>query len=496
MLESSLRRATVARVVVCIAARNQIFDSYLLLKLRVLPLHAKFPSKSPCRLQSCHAQELCSTLETKPSRKATACTCSTKDRRSIDGSGSANRQGPAAGHTTKPADRCTRGRQFSVDSQLQSQAASHIQNCGLRSEKQPSFCFIALEVRLMWEFNPTFPTNFQVGYFRNGRLNTSILNRTLISTDILCSEVHIHYILSPKLNKSLFIPVHDWFTRHWYSLPDMPGPKSYCQAVQLNHWLVVLGGRGTSGDRCRKVFAFNTRSRVWAQWHETPYASCAAASTGHHLYVAGGCPPEGGKAVGDVYKLNDCHDAWKVISTLPRPCCVCAATTLNGKLYVVGGVDEDRARYSYLPSATTSVQVLDLQINTWSEITMSSSDHRFQGTMITKRVITLGHLLITDWLTTYDVATKKSRDLPLLPETSDSKRHSGMAVVNDRLLVWQFNTRKVHILSEDHARWFSLPDICKDHNNGALCTVDSRVYAIGGRRDASHEPVSSFECFE
>ena len=309
----------------------------------------------------------------------------------------------------------------------------------------------------------------------------------------------IHYILSPKLNKSLFIPVQDLFTRHWYSLPDMPGPKKFCQAVQLNHWLVVLSGYSKDAVRCRKVFAFNTRSRVWTQWQQTPYASCAAASTGLHLYVAGGCRPEGSKAVGDVYKLNDSHDAWKVISTLPRPCCYCAATTLNGKLYVVGNVVVQRELYGHR-SATTSVQVLDLQTNTWSEITMSSSNLRLQRPMYTNRILTLGHLLITDCFTTYDVVTKKSSDLPLPPETSDSvlemRFRVSMAVVNDQLLVWRPSTRKVYILSEDHARWSSLPDLCKDQTNGALCTVDSRVYAVGGCGEVSYEPVCSFECFE
>ena len=44
--------------VVCIAARNQTFASYLSLKLSVLPLYADLPWKSPCGLQSCPAQEL------------------------------------------------------------------------------------------------------------------------------------------------------------------------------------------------------------------------------------------------------------------------------------------------------------------------------------------------------------------------------------------------------------------------------------------------------
>ena len=38
-----------------------------------VPLYADLPWKSPCRLQSCHAQGLCSRKETEPSRRPTAC---------------------------------------------------------------------------------------------------------------------------------------------------------------------------------------------------------------------------------------------------------------------------------------------------------------------------------------------------------------------------------------------------------------------------------------
>ena len=287
----------------------------------------------------------------------------------------------------------------------------------------------------------------------------------------------------------------------------MPGPKVFCKAVRLNHWLVVLGGiseNGTGGDRCRKVFAFNTLSREWTQWQATPYASCAAASTGSHLYVAGGCPPDGGKAVGDVCQLNDSHDEWNVISTLPFPRFDCAATILTGKLYVAGSIKED-ARSNVVesqPSRATSVQVLDLQTDTWSVITMLASQRSFCSNMKMTRLVALGHLLITDRFTTYDVVTKKSGDLPPLPETSDSASHAAMAVVNNRLLVWEFDTRKVYVLSEDRTHWSSLPNISKDHTNGALCTVNSRVYAVGGQTYsgsgvfAIKKPMSSFECFE
>ena len=284
----------------------------------------------------------------------------------------------------------------------------------------------------------------------------------------------------------------------------MPGAKSNCQAVQLGHWLVVLSGNNTVGHRCRRVFAFNTLWREWTEWQATPYTDCAAASTEHHLYVAGGCHPvfNGGKAFGDVYKLNDSHDAWNVISTLPRPCCECAATILNGKFYVAGTVDESRSS-SYVmfapkpqPSAATSVQVLDLQTNAWSEITMlTTKPRRFFSSMSMTRLVTLAHLLITDRLTTYDVVTKKSGDLPPLPGTDDSASHAGMAVVNDRLLVWKTMTKNVYVLSEDHIQWSPLPDLCKERNYGSLCTVDNLVYAVGGGIMKSAAG-SSLECFK
>ena len=275
----------------------------------------------------------------------------------------------------------------------------------------------------------------------------------------------------------------------------MPGPKVFCQAVRVSHWLVVLNGKGTDSGHCRKVFAFNRLSREWTQWQATPYALCAAASTGHQLYIAGGCPPDGGKAVGFVYKLHDSHAAWNIISRLPRPCCNCAATILNSKLYVAGTQDELRYPFVTQISPVSSVQMLDLQSNTWSEITMRSYRRRFQDILGMTRLVTLGHLLITDRLTTYNVLTKESGDLPSLPATDNDEQHFGMTVVNDKLLVWKRNTRKVYILSEDHTQWSSLPDLGKDHVNGSLCTVDSRVYAVGGQHD-TYRSASSFECFE
>ena len=54
-----------AAVVVCIAARNQTFHSYLSLKLRVLPLHAEFPSGLVVSNHATLKLELCSTLRRK-----------------------------------------------------------------------------------------------------------------------------------------------------------------------------------------------------------------------------------------------------------------------------------------------------------------------------------------------------------------------------------------------------------------------------------------------
>ena len=108
-------------MVACITARNQTFASYLSVKLSVLPLHADLPWKSPCRLQSCPAQELCSRYETEPSSRTSDCMY---DRRSIDGSGSANRKGQLPHvHDDREACRSLRTLPVLVDSQLQSQAA-------------------------------------------------------------------------------------------------------------------------------------------------------------------------------------------------------------------------------------------------------------------------------------------------------------------------------------------------------------------------------------
>ena len=303
-------------------------------------------------------------------------------------------------------------------------------------------------------------------------------------------------------------PLQDLTSRRWYKLPDMPGKKKSCQAVHLKKWLVVLSGHD-GNKACKRVFAFDTLSQVWQDWKATPYAQCAAASDGERLFIAGGnAPAVRGRedAVGDVYQLSDSHDDWVVISALPRPCCECAGTILNGKFYIIGTIacrDFSVPRYAPRFCSTTSVQVFDLEKHTWAEITISSSpEARFLEPISSYCFTTLGNLLVTDALVTYDVEKQESSNLPFppLPDQQDGSMTLGHGIVEvtGRLLTcgggrYWMPLACVFVLSEDHSRWVRLSDMQVGRSLASACTVNNVLYVVGGH--VSNTPLSNAECF-
>ena len=78
----------------------------------------------------------------------------------------------------------------------------------------------------------------------------------------------------------------------------------------------------------------------------TPRTEITATNIGNDIYVIGGFDKSGNVLdTVEVYNIN--NDSWKTVSPLPQPLHHTAASSSNGKIYVIGGYTNN----NWLPSA-------------------------------------------------------------------------------------------------------------------------------------------------
>ena len=272
----------------------------------------------------------------------------------------------------------------------------------------------------------------------------------------------------------------------------MPGEKAWGQAVQMDNYAVVLGGEREGYRSCRRVYAFNTVHEVWDEWVSTINNNCGAASDGVRLIVVGGAPPSSHEPASDVYELNQAHNGWFRLPSMPKACNCCSATILRKKLYVLGNKTVKDTR-------GTIIQVMDFQDGAWSEIILSSAIPSRVSSGLRKHCLTaLDDFIVSDQLVAYDMRSGQSKDLPSRPDSKPDTIQT-LAVVAGRLLAFGKaelpSSKKVHMLSSDHRRWEELPSMTTARSIPAACTVNGVLYVFGGSDDYC-SPLRIAECFK
>ena len=145
------------------------------------------------------------------------------------------------------------------------------------------------------------------------------------------------------------LDVYNLTTNQWSSTPITTPYRHFAMTV-LDDKLVTAGGATKNDEVVKKVLVLNAGQ--WKDYSEMPTARFNATAVGYNsmLIVVGGTNDVDGKwtAVSTTELLDTTNGCWYTCNNLPSPHQQMRAAIINGKLYLLGGVDKDFKRSSQM----------------------------------------------------------------------------------------------------------------------------------------------------
>ena len=158
---------------------------------------------------------------------------------------------------------------------------------------------------------------------------------------------------------------------HWVAKADMPTARRGLVTATVNGIIYAIGGRGTSETNLRTVEAFNPSGNLLFKWSTktqlpAPRAWPSGAQTiNGKIYVVGGLNADG-DATRTLYVYNPATNTWATKAQLPVASWAGGSGVINGKLYVV------------TPGATASrLHRYDPATNTWTARAQGPGGHYY-----------------------------------------------------------------------------------------------------------------------
>lgn len=267
----------------------------------------------------------------------------------------------------------------------------------------------------------------------------------------------------------------DCITKTWATLPPMPTRRDACAAASVLGKLYVAGGASsgkTLTDRVNNenetrvlnvVERFNTSKRKWETVQPMPTSrlQCAAASLGGCFYVVGGTRTafDIGGILGVAERFDPQADLWEKLPSMAVPRKACAAAVMNGCLFVVGGHHPGYqiGGMTGQPEAVyNTLEQFDPKKNSWT--TMEP--------MPTRR-----------WAC---AATSLNGCLYVFGGTPE--RREGVPL------------RSLDVVEKfDGFQWTTLPPMPTARSDCSACTIAGQLYVIGGQSERTLGNVERFD---
>ncbi len=135
----------------------------------------------------------------------------------------------------------------------------------------------------------------------------------------------------------------------WEALAPLPQPRGYVMAVEIDDKYYIIGGAdrvvsGTFGVQ-NTTYVFDPATNAWAQLADLPQAlgGVMAATVNGKLYAFGGFDARGYQHgnVDTTYEYDPATNTWLTRTALISGTrSLAGAASLNGKIYLVGGITD------------------------------------------------------------------------------------------------------------------------------------------------------------
>ena len=138
--------------------------------------------------------------------------------------------------------------------------------------------------------------------------------------------------------------MYDMPLNKWKKISSLNHPRCVNTLVSCQRCLHVLGGIGVNNVYLSSVEILNSSGGYWVESQPMlqPRAWFAAVTCDNAIYAIGGqCGPDVETRTNTVEKFNPDQKQWVYVSRMNVERCGHAACAINGKIYVVGGLDKN-----------------------------------------------------------------------------------------------------------------------------------------------------------
>jgi uncharacterized repeat protein (TIGR01451 family) len=159
-------------------------------------------------------------------------------------------------------------------------------------------------------------------------------------------------------------------SRQWEARAPLPEPRGYVMAVEIDGRYYVVGGvdqivSGTFGVQS-STYVYDPATDAWTRLADLPRAlgGVTLATANGKLYAFGGFDQRGYNQgnVANTYEYHPAKNAWRERTAMPAIArSLAGAASLNGRIYVVGGITDGNP-YTSTVGATT---IYDPVADTW-----------------------------------------------------------------------------------------------------------------------------------
>lgn len=272
----------------------------------------------------------------------------------------------------------------------------------------------------------------------------------------------------------------------------MPTSRAELAGAALAGRIYIAGGLTTLSDALSAVEVYDPASDSWSTAAPLPDAlhHLTLAAAGGKLYAIGGYPANAGPwvASASVTEYNPSTDMWTSRAFLPQPRAAHAAVTLNGRIYVFGGVVNGQI--------SNSVAVYDPASDTWSAgAPMPTAREHLAAAAVGDTIYVAGGRTSmaghanTDAFEAYTPATDTWTTIPRLPT---ARSGLGATTLDGKVYVIGGEIPGVYAHNERYdpvtRQWAPMAFMPTARHGVAVVAADGRIYAIGGGPDegASH----------
>ncbi|OCT93337.1 kelch-like protein 35 [Xenopus laevis] len=132
------------------------------------------------------------------------------------------------------------------------------------------------------------------------------------------------------------VECYNTFSNTWKVVPPMLEAVSSAAVVTCMNKIYVIGGAIESITNTNKVQCFDPEENKWTLMEVSPFCQrCInAVELEGTIYVVGGL-------LSSIFSFDPKKDHWREVASLPAPLESCGLTVCGGKIYILGGRDEN-----------------------------------------------------------------------------------------------------------------------------------------------------------